>query len=1044
MANPDVRIRLSADTQSLHSELRLLDRELRGLGRNPANSHSSNSQSSSSAGSNNQAQTNNSAESSIPKDEGNSEPIPRGQSSNSAMNNNPHAILRETLRIRRLLQKLVTKFTTQNPQQGFDDNSSSNPSENSDSSNSPQNSNPNNNDSNNNNGNNNNNNNNNGNNNNNNNGNPLGDIAASLLTVGTVVKSLTSAISYMKTGASDSASGESLAYKTYGSVLAYNDYYTAKTDATNIGVPYGYDYKEVMDAGSTNMSSAGFTNLQDYNKDMTAILASSKAWGINTSSLAGVSGYMTSIGVTKNGDQKKFTNMLAESIVDANMSGREDEQLQVLETISENLAKTLVKVDANSLDNVMGLYTSLANNNSELRGARGASIVESINDSITNGSSTLDVLLGWGTKYTGLSGKVELSKLKEQGLSNPETLATIFKNFEVYTGKSIDSDAGQMFLSNQLGLSYSQVEALLKSKDEIMSGNYDSSMLDGTGQAETDARNDNYTNADVSTQEQYNIETQSAKESAGETYNNIANPFRDWYNGLSDGGQVAVDATVGAGKLIGGIALGKLAGAGLGKLFAGAGASGAGAGAAAGAGSAGAGLMATAGKVLPVAGLVAEAAAAIKIGTNIASGETMNLDEGGMFKGIPLLEDIAKASYGVQQSISEKSQEDARKREQQLNALQESITQTFDRNTRDLQTSFDKTIKESANLNNPQEVTQFLVDNGYNVNDVNNMNSEERKEEAQAVADKAAKKSEALDYFQNAGTSTPGEDYANYTAAKSRGDRDVMDIYMKSIAWKAMSYSNATGEDKYDNEAISALGITDEEDKTLLKNTIYEYSLDYNARKAEYEKADKIFQERWKKAEELAAANPEKYSDPRYAYGDANPDCDPALRNGTELVDVYTKDDGSVHLAYTWRDEEGNLSSSEYDARNYMDIPKYSTGLANVPYDNYLAYLHKGERVLTSTESAKLSDVSDMLQRTSQLQNLVSLQEFKSYSDGNSDFDGTSSVSQTLDINIKLDGNIEGIDANNQNRIVEAIIAQLSRSNLQSTIANGFIRVQNN
>lgn len=1041
MANPDVRIRLSADTQSLRSELRLIDRELRGLGGNPANSRSSNSQSSS-AGSNNQTQTNNSAESSIPKDETNSEPVPRGQSSNSTMNSNPHSILRETLRIRQLLQKLVTKFATQNPQQGFNDNSSSNPSENSDSSNSPQNSNPNNNDSNNNNGNNNNgNNNNDNNNNNNNNGNPLGDIAASLLTVGTVVKSLTSAVNYMKTGASDSASGESLAYKTYGSVLAYNDYYTAKTDATNIGVPYGYDYKEVMDAGSTNMSSAGFTNLQDYNKDMTAILAASKAWGINTNSLAGVSGYMTSIGVTKNGDQKKFTNMLAESIIDANMSGREDEQLQVLETISENLAKTLVKIDANSLDNVMGLYTSLANNNSELRGTRGASIVESINDSITNGSSTLDVLLGWGTKYTGLSGKVELSKLKEQGLSNPETLATIFKNFEVYTGKSIDSDAGQMFLSNQLGLSYSQVEALLKSKDEIMSGNYNSSMLDGTGQAETDARNDNYTNADVSTQEQYNIETQSAKESAGETYNNIANPFRDWYNGLSDGGQVAVDATVGAGKLIGGIALGKLAGKGLGKLFAGAGASGA--GAAAGAGSAGAGagagagLMATAGKVLPVAGLVAEVAAAIKVGTNIASGETMNLDEGGMFKGIPLLEDIAKASYGVQQSISEKSQEDARKREQQLNNLQSSIIQTFDKNTHNLQDSFDKTIKESAQLQTPEDYGQYLINNGYSVNDVNNMSESEREEEAQVVSDKAAVKSGAMSYYQSL---SAGNNYAEYSKNKADNNESGMNIQMDALAWKTMSYANATGSDYYDNEAIDALGITNEEDKQALANAIYARKLEYNTQKAAYEEADKIFQQRWKKAEELAASNPDKYIDARYAYGDANPDCDPDLRNGKELVRVVTMDDGKVHLDWRNSDDE---DTPFYDVRAFTTINKYSTGLANVPYDDFPAYLHKGERVLTSTESSKLTDISDMLQRTSQLQNLVLLQN-NSQNDNSVIPAESYNSHQNFDFNINVTGNIEGMTVSNQNRIVEAILSQLSKSGLQSMISNGFTRVQNN
>ena len=105
------------------------------------------------------------------------------------------------------------------------------------------------------------------------------------------------AFSYVSLGANASMTGESKAYQTYGSTLAYSDYYDAKKDAKNLGSPYGYTYDEVMNASSTNMSLAGFTSIENYKNDMDALLGTSKAWGINSSSLASTSGYMSSIGV---------------------------------------------------------------------------------------------------------------------------------------------------------------------------------------------------------------------------------------------------------------------------------------------------------------------------------------------------------------------------------------------------------------------------------------------------------------------------------------------------------------------------------------------------------------------------------------------------------------------------------------------------------------------------------------------------------------------------------------------------------------------------
>lgn len=39
-----------------------------------------------------------------------------------------------------------------------------------------------------------------------------------------------------------------------------------------------------------------------------------------------------------------------------------------------------------------------------------------------------------------------------------------------------------------------------------------------------------------------------------------------------------------------------------------------------------------------------------------------------------------------------------------------------------------------------------------------------------------------------------------------------------------------------------------------------------------------------------------------------------------------------------------------------MNIPRLKVGMANVPYDDYLALLHKGERVLTADENREYSN----------------------------------------------------------------------------------------
>lgn len=364
----------------------------------------------------------------------------------------------------------------------------------------------------------------------------LGQVLGKLLTATVALKAASSAWSSLSSSARSSATGESLAYKTFGSTLAYTDYNTARKDASNMGSPYGYDYDTVMNAGNYNMSRGGFTNIDNYNSDMNALLKTSKAWGIDTSSLAGTSGYMTSIGVTESGEQKKFADLLAESIVEAEMTGREDEQLQVLEEIAENLASRNDTVSGDQLNGSLGMYNALVNQNENLKGTRGSNIVTNMQDLAASGNSSLDILAGFGTKYTGLSGQLELRKLAEE---NPNQYwAQVYEGVQQY---GLGDDYFKKLLYDNVG-SVSQAEDIMSSLPEMAQGTYNINDT-SKGESATDERISNYSDADVSTQEQHDIEKKEASDDRGNFFNNIMNPFRSIYDNSPDWLKQVFDGT---------------------------------------------------------------------------------------------------------------------------------------------------------------------------------------------------------------------------------------------------------------------------------------------------------------------------------------------------------------------------------------------------------------------------------------------------------------------------------------------------------------------
>lgn len=892
------------------------------------------------------------------------------------------------------------------------------------------------------------------------NGSKIASALGKLAMAGAAIKVLSSAINSLNSSAREAQAGESLAYKIYGSTLAYTDYNDARKDASNIGSPYGFDYETVMSAGKANMSKAGFTTLANYEADMTGILQTSKAWGIDTNNLGETSGFMSSIGVTKSGDQTRFANILAESIVDAQMTGREDEQLQVLEQIAESLASVNTTVSEKNVTDQLNLYNALISQNENLKGSRGASLIESASDLARSGDTSLDILAGLNTEFTGKSGYIELRKMAEE---NPtEYWRRVVNGARQY---GYDDEDIKYKLLKSSGLSTSQIDDLLSGIDNVENFK----MEDTTeGEKATQERTENYQGSDAFTQEQYDIEKKEASDDRGNFWNDIKNPFRSLYNnapdwakqifngvdfGVKAGGTIlgAKGLSSLAGKLFGGGSaasggggfvssiLGKFgfgssaaaggtaaaegaaataagaagateAGAAAGSLAAGEAAA-AGAGEAALAGEAAAGGAAAGGSALSTAASVALplaiAAQGFLIGTDIDEDNNVKLTYGDVSKSVfvQAAKDIKQQSEDAEENYGSMWAADWNP----LNGLwrkdgtiwQQKQNGTYGKKHPDAKS--DILNSETGDYYTYRELDDIEAQNAKNSIQWSKDNADDVEAFKRSLANSVDKNGNIdLSFMEGVDVATAQELFKSvfgtdvFTSGKLQGMS-----YMMSPGSTLSDVDFGKGEEDWYANQLKDSGLFDDfiKDNQSLIDTESTLTESVDTLATEVSEMRKWLED-----------------------------------NGYQGTAVWTDET----VKKTYNEQHSNSSATtETTSLNPMSNTKnqgtkwqwwnpftwfgtsHATGNDYVPYDNYLASLHKGEMVLTSFEADQYR------------QGKV---------DKKNDGFGTS---HALNLNLNITGAINGLTAENQNMITQAIIAELSQGGLNSMISNGFQRVQN-
>lgn len=975
-------------------------------------------------------------------------------------------------------------------------------------------------------------------------GSKLGDVLGKLATAAVALKAASAAFSYIRQGAAESRAGESLAYQTYGSTLMYTDYYKAKKDSYEIGLPYGYDYQTVMAAGDANMAKAGFTTVDNYTNDMNAILRTSKGWGIDTNTLGSASGYMTSIGAVESGSQDKFTKMLSQSIVDAKMTGREDEQLQVLEEIAESLAQVNTTVSENAIGNQLNMYNALVAQNENLKGTRGSALVGDMAGIARSGDTSLDILAGFGTKYTGKEGYIELRRLAEE---NP----TQYWKQWVSGARDMGMDDNDIYykLLKSSDLSVSEIDDIINSLSNVEEYTGDTT----AGENALDERIQNYNGSDVSTNEKFEINKQYAKEATGDTlWNTIANPFKQLFSGLPTWAQGALGVAGSvAPTILGGIGINKAWGWAKGKF------TGAGAGASGAAGAAGAtddilrgagaatdnvidlvegadgvwrmpsamddGLRAAGNSMDDVLGAVGDGSTALATMDDVGRG-LGGLDDAARVAGS--FDDVAHAASGLSKAgkalgiagmvieggVSAYDAYKAHERDDDREMSQEigggvggiaggaggawagaaagaaigSVVPGIGTAIGGLIGGIIGGIGGGMAGNALGEAAGegiYDVASGGDKYNFSNAEKEQIKkyydevsrlyeEEGNNAAQDYTKKYVAP-YLNSLGVSTSITDEYNWDVGRPDFMKDIEDERFGSLnlhdetveRTRAASdgVDNLTDEQKkqiqsyYDE--VSRLYEEDGNDaaQDYTKETIVPYLRELGYSKSftdkynwdvgkpdfmkDVEKGnfgdlssvdDKVAAASDGYLEAMMGKDPETGLDLPDTF-EATSENTTALEENTEAlikmaesmgIDAATSTDSTTSSGEATNDRKDALSNSKTQGSqtswwSRLFGKSHATGNDYVPYDNYLASLHKGEMVLTEAEA------------TDYRQGKVSAAG------------GSGQISGSIDININLNGGMAGMSPNAEKQIVEAIKAQFTSNKMQELLSNGFKRMQN-
>lgn len=335
------------------------------------------------------------------------------------------------------------------------------------------------------------------------------------------------------------------------------DFQKAREDAARVGAFNYYTARDTMLLADQFVSQAGVRDVSKMWRDVQEIQRAARGTGIDPEVLAQSGGFMARIGAVRDGEQRKFAELLAGAIDKTNMRGRERELIDSIQSLAKSSYQTQLSISQRELQNIVGLQAAFTQ--------RGITFGKSVElsaglDAMLRSSQDEEmmIMMGYGSRYQGLAGRRQLRHQMSRGITDPQNLKTFMENLDRMYGGNYD--AKWVALDEMLqryGINNPELVDFLLRRDvqqDVMSGRFTQQQIDQMmrkGRTDLSRKRNEYIQSSQAIRDRVAQRWEETQKWLGQIGDRIFYTVADWFTSLPTSVQGLLTGTTAIGGSMG-------------------------------------------------------------------------------------------------------------------------------------------------------------------------------------------------------------------------------------------------------------------------------------------------------------------------------------------------------------------------------------------------------------------------------------------------------------------------------------------------------------